>query len=114
ENLIKDISKKYIFNIEISDLINSLKKLIEDNKIEQRFTEIKNTSLHIDREIHRIENIVSSQGQINFSKLVRSSEKPYVIISFLAILELIKLKKVLALQNNQFNDFIVFSIKYVN
>lgn len=111
---IKNFSKKYISynNIKIIDLIHSFKTLFEKNN--QNFSEIKVTKLNIDEEIHRLENIIASKGQLTFSKLLQNCEKPYVIITFIAVLELIKQKKAIALQNNEFDDFIVFSTNSAN
>lgn len=115
ENQLKDFSKKYISynHLQIIDLINSLKKLF-NNKKDEYFSEIKVSRLNIEEEIHRIENIIVSEGQITFSKLTQNFEKPYLIITFIAILELIKQKKAIALQNNEFDDFVLFSTNSTN
>lgn len=108
ESRIKGFSKKYIsYNqLKIIDLINSFKTLFDNNN--QNFSEIRVPKLNIDDEIHRIERIIVSKGQINFCRLIQNFEKPYIIITFIAVLELIKQKKAIALQNNICDDFIVF------
>lgn len=116
ESQISDFAKKYktYKNIKINDLVEIVQNLYKKNINSRDFTLIKISTLNIEKELERVESLLSSKGQIDFSNLVAEKSKPYKILTFIAILELIKQKKALALQNEPFDDIILFSISSQN
>ncbi len=64
-------------------------------------------TISLEEMIHRIEDRVQKQFKILFTDLVHSKEPAHVIISFLAILELVKQGTVLAEQEKHFHDITI-------
>lgn len=89
-NLYNDLMQKYINKMNTENIINK-KILVDEYKIEDKMEELKQK--------------LASVGKIHFTKLIYGySSKLEVIVTFLALLELIKIKSVRVIQESNFKD----------
>lgn len=116
ESQFPDFSRKYITfkKLRLTDLLKILQSIEERHKLSPQFSEVKLAKFNIDIEIRRIEEVLLKIGQINFYSLLQDRAKTHIILTFVSILELIKQKKAIALQNKELDDFIVFKTGCLN
>ncbi|HEY5588625.1 MAG TPA: segregation/condensation protein A [Candidatus Paceibacterota bacterium] len=89
-NLYNDLMQQYINKMNIDNIINK-KILVDEYKIEDKMEELKEA--------------IDLFGQVYFSKLIIGySSKIEVIVTFLALLELIKIRSVRVIQESTFKD----------
>jgi len=107
-DLLKDI------NIEqLTDIFNKViktQRLIDDNYIKEKVkkTVIKKRIYTIEEQIEVLEDRLKFNKKIKFQELFCSTyDKMEKIITFLALLELIKLKKIAVQQNTVFDDIYI-------
>lgn len=116
--IIDDIAEdKILLNTTLDDIISAFKDVVkryqentghtnEDNReiIEDEFT--------VDDKIQDIRNIAKDKGKLKFNELFSNmGSKLELIITFLALLELIRLKEIMVYQSGIFGDIV---INYVN
>lgn len=95
------------------DLIKTYYNILYRNQLIET-TEIRINNLKIEDEIERIKSKVKQNGQVNFSELIHDKEKPFIIATFIAVLELIKQKQIFAFQNEDDSQIILFSTAFFN
>lgn len=99
--------------LKISDLRSIYKDLLTrikpaENKLKEDIVEYK---ISIEDKIISIQNILINKIKINFNKVLHDPKsKTDIIVSFLALLELIKQKNIAVKQNSLFNEMIICKI----
>jgi len=91
----------------VVDLAKAYFNLI--HKKEDEVKEIKLNQLKIEDGIEYITSIMKTEKQVSFSKICSGYSLPYKILFFVAILELIKQKKIYAYQSEFESEIILFS-----
>ena len=94
-------------NFEINDLIKAYQNLlvrIEDSKPLQ--TKITKKELSVEDEILRLKDQFKKQKRINFTNLFIKKEKSYLIVTFLAILEMASKNEIIIEQDSNFASII--------
>jgi len=101
-----DRSKEVLIKATLFDLLSVVKTTLERMPdIEQRTEEIQAETITVEQKIDEILNIIQTQDRIGFNKLFSSfNTKLEVIVTFLAILELVRLKEIILLQAGLFGD----------
>lgn len=98
-------------NITVYDLTKAFKKAIEGIK-KVAVHEIIKVSVSIDEQIDFIMNKLSEYQEIHFLSLVDDiREKIRLIVTFIALLELIKMGRLGVRESLEFNDFVLYRIK---
>lgn len=94
-------------NITLDDLLDAFSKFL-DRKKENIVLETKVTKKEITVEERRktIKNIIIKKGRINFFDLFDILNKEYVVVTFLAILEMVRKNEINIIQENNFEDII--------
>ncbi len=101
----KDVNKQKLYLI-FQDI---LKKINEESQ-EEQIVEIKRYSMEEKRDYLR--TILSNSNRISFRTILsKSKHKEEVIVTFLAILEMIKQKEITVNQKNNFADFSIEGLK---
>ncbi|MGA1861541.1 segregation/condensation protein A [Deferribacter thermophilus] len=78
------------------------------NKEEKKVIKIEKKNIDIKEVIEKIKSIVFEKNEIFWNHIIENcTNKMEVVVSFLAILELIKLKLILAIQESNFSNFLV-------
>ena len=95
-------------NITIYDLIKAFKQaLLERPK--EFVHEINKLSVTIEEQVEFVINEISKTGEMHFLDLIKDiHEKLRIIVTFIALLELIKMGKIGLKTSKQFNDFIIY------
>ncbi len=102
----KNLSKNDLKNA-FQDLIERIRPVEEDD-LEEKKLEKK---INIKEKIAHIQKMILDKIKFNFSKIAKESEnKTEVIVSFLAILELIKQREVMAEQGDLFEDILISKV----
>lgn len=99
--------------VELSDIVKAFDKLMKkkSQKNEINFHEIQRDEISIEEGMNLIENKISKNEPVNFDDLFEDSlNRSNVVVIFIGILELIKLKKIKIYQNKNFGN--IELIKY--
>jgi segregation and condensation protein A len=98
-------------NVSIYDLAKAFKRALEDIK-EEPVHQVRKVNISIDEQIDFIFSQFKEKTEIHFLSLVeRMKEKIRVVITFIALLELVKMNSVGIKESPDFNDFILYRIE---
>ncbi len=93
-------------NAGLEDLKNNFLHLLKKLKPLDPLPQTKiNRAISVKQQIESIFNLLKSAKKISFSQVVKGAQsRTEVIVSFLALLELLKTEKIFITQNNSFED----------
>ena len=95
-------------NITIDDLINAFNIFLEREKLKKPInTKITKKELSVNDRIKGIRNIFKKKNKVSFKDLFDNYSKPYIIVTFLSILEMSKNEEIKIIQNNSFSDIML-------
>lgn len=98
-------------NISLFDLIKAFQNALME-KPKEIVHHVEKMNFSIDDQIEYIIERVEEFGQINFIKLVHGvTEKLRIVVTFIAMLELIKMGKLGLRESGNFNDFEIYLIQ---
>jgi segregation and condensation protein A len=107
---IKEAPNEYnilLKNVSIYDLAKAFKYAIEQIKNEP-VHQIQKLNVSIDEQIEFIENKLKEFSELHFLKLVENlQEKIRIIVTFIALLEMVKIGRIGIKTTKLFNDFII-------
>lgn len=105
---LKNYSEEKIENdgsVGIEDLLDAFKKLLERQEHNKPLnTKIARKELSVKDRVVKIRNILKERKRVNFIELFDDFSKPYVVVTFLSVLEMAKNKEVILKQDNNFSD----------
>ena len=100
----EDSEETYLGEISLFDLLLAFKKAL-DSMPKVTYHEVKKIDVTIEQQTDYILNKMQSQQMILFSELMNDiKEKIIIVITFLALLEMIKAQRVIVRQSNVFDD----------
>lgn len=105
EELIGDLNLTKLYAI-----FQSIVRKQEDriDPVRSKFKKIEKEEIHLENKMEYITDYIKKNIKCSFSKLLlKQSSKIEVIVTFLAILEMMKEGKVLIIQENLFDDFTI-------
>lgn len=103
----QDKEEGQYFEASIFDLINAFSQALKDVPREV-FYEVVKDQFTVEQKVHGILHLLLVQTEIKLSELFRESKsKMEIIVIFLAILELAKMKEIVARQDAEFEDIII-------
>ena len=80
----------------------------EETKKDEKLNKIvRGKIVSVEENIEYIENILTTKDKISFNKIIENNTKDEVIATFLSLLELIKAKRIVVVQENFFEDIII-------
>ena len=91
----------YIFKVKNIEEENETKKDERLNKI------VRGKIISVEENIEYIQNILTTADKISFNNIIKDNTKDEVIATFLSLLELIKSKEIVVVQENFFEDIII-------
>ena len=91
----------YIFKVKNIEEENETKKDERLNKI------ARGKIISVEEKIEYIQNILTTADKISFNNIIKDNTKDEVIATFLSLLELIKSKEIVVVQENFFEDIII-------
>ncbi|MBU1999434.1 MAG: segregation/condensation protein A, partial [Candidatus Omnitrophica bacterium] len=101
---VRDVKEPFYFEASIFDLINAFSKALEDAPKELFYQVIKD-EFTIEEKVHTILHMLLVRESVKISELfTQAKNKLEVIVTFLSILELMKLKEISAFQKEPFGE----------
>lgn len=95
-------------SVDVYDLLDAFQRLLE----RQEFSKPKNTKiarkeLSVKERIVKIRDILRVNKRVNFVELFDDFSKPYVVVTFLSVLEMVKSREINIKQDNNFSDIYI-------
>ncbi|GJQ64123.1 MAG: segregation and condensation protein A [Melioribacteraceae bacterium] len=98
-------------NVTIYDLMLAFKKALEERPREN-FHQIRKLNVSVDEQSQFIQQKLSEVDELTFVNLIMEmQEKIRIIVTFIALLEMIKMGKVGLRESANFNDFVIYGIE---
>lgn len=95
-------------NITLDDLVLAFENFLFREKLKKPInTRITKKELSVEDRVKSIRKIFENKSKINFTELFDNVSKPYVIVTFLSILEMSKNDEVSLKQENNFGEIII-------
>jgi segregation and condensation protein A len=106
-NEIKEDAKEVMIEATLFDLINALSQALK--KIPEKTTyQVTQEEFTVEQKIHAILHFLVEQDSMDLGELFSKSEnKMEVVVTFMAILELIRLKEVICVQKRLFDNILI-------
>ncbi|GBD89570.1 segregation and condensation protein A [bacterium BMS3Abin04] len=101
---------KLLKNITIYDLISAFKNALAE-KPKDKIHEINRINISLEDQIEYIMGKIKDSNSINFIDLVLGiTEKLRIVVTFIALLELVKMNRIGLKESRNYNDFIIYGI----
>ena len=92
-------------SVDMYDLLDAFQKLLDRQKYSKPLnTRITKKELSVKERVVRIREVLKTKKKLNFIELFDDFSKPYVVVTFLSILEMTKNKEIILKQENNFSD----------
>ena len=92
-------------SVGIFDLLDAFQKLLERQEYNKpKNTKITRKELSVKERVAKIRDILKVHKKINFIELFDNFSKPYVVVTFLSVLEMAKNREINIKQDNNFSD----------
>lgn len=92
-------------SVDAYDLLEAIQRLLERQNFNKPVnTKITRKELSVKERVVKIREILSVKKKVNFIELFDDFSKPYVVVTFLSVLEMTKNKEITLKQENNFAD----------
>ena len=109
ENLKEYVEEGTIITTDITldDLMNAFQKFLERKKLEKPLaTTITKREITVEERRKSIRNILKERKKVDFYELFEEYTKEYIVVTFLAVLEMAKKQELTIYQENNFDNII--------
>ncbi len=91
--------------VDVYDLLDAFQKLLERQEYNKPLnTKITRKELSVKERIVKIRDILKEKNKLKFVDLFDDFSKPYVVVTFLSVLEMVKNREINIKQDNNFSD----------
>ena len=98
-------------SVGIFDLLDAFQKLLERQEYNKpKNTKITRKELSVKERVAKIRDILKVHKKLNFIELFDDFSKPYVVVTFLSVLEMAKNREINIKQDNNFSDIYLESV----
>ena len=106
-NELKEDAKEVMIEVTLFDLINALSQALK--KVPETTTyQVTQEEFTVEQKIHAILHILVEQDSLNLGEFFsRSGNKMEIVVTFMAVLELIRLKEIMCVQKRMFDEIII-------
>ena len=95
-------------NITLDDLINAFENFLNREKLKKPInTKITKRELSVDDRVKSIRTLFKTKKKLMFTELFEELNKPYVIVTFLSVLEMSKNDEIKLTQEKNYGDIII-------
>ena len=92
-------------SVGVMDLLDAFQKLLEREQFKRPLnTKIARKELSVKERVVKIREILKEKKKVNFVELFDDFSKPYVVVTFLSVLEMAKNGEITLKQDNNFSD----------
>lgn len=95
-------------DVTLDDLLNAFEEFLKRQKLKEPLnTTVTKRELSVEERCQEVRNIINKKGKIKFLELFDKINKPYVIVTFLSILDMTKNKEIIITQDSNFSDIFI-------
>ena len=95
-------------SVDVYDLLDAFQKLLERQEFNKpKNTKIARKELSVKERIVKIRDILRVNKRVNFVELFDDFSKPYVVVTFLSVLGMVKSREINIKQDNNFSDIYI-------
>ena len=92
----------------VEDLVNAFQLFLDRQKLSKPLnTKITKKEFSVAERTHQIRNILREKGKCEFTSLFEVLTKPYVVVTFLSVLEMAKNNEIMINQEKTYGDIIL-------
>jgi segregation and condensation protein A len=92
-------------SVGVFDLLDAFQKILERQEFNKPLnTKITRKELSVKERVAKIRDVLKIKRKVNFIELFDDFSKPYVVVTFLSVLEMAKNKEITIKQENNFSD----------
>ena len=92
-------------SVSVMDLLDAFQNLLKREQYNKPMnTKITRKELSVKERVAKIRDILKEKKKVNFVELFDDFSKPYVVVTFLSVLEMAKNKEITLRQDNNFSD----------
>lgn len=110
ENIKEYLGEDQVINggeVTLDDLLLAFQKFLERQKLKQPLnTKVTSKEISVEYRRKSIKKILKAKKRVNFTELFDVVTREYVVVTFLAILEMARAKELLIRQENNFDEII--------
>ena len=110
ENIKDYVDENQVINggeVTLEDLVDAFKKFLDRQKMNQPLnTKVTSKEITVEHRRKSIKKILLDKKKVNFMELFDIINKEYVVVTFLAVLEMAKAKELIIKQENNFDEII--------
>lgn len=110
ENIKEYLGEDQVINggeVTLDDLLLAFQKFLERQKLKQPLnTKVTSKEISVEYRRKSIRKILKAKKRVNFTELFDVVTREYVVVTFLAILEMARAKELLIRQENNFDEII--------
>lgn len=100
----KDNDIKLSNDVTLNDLLKAFQNFLERKKYkEPMITKVTTKEFSVEERTRDIKNILRNRKKVEFFELFEEFSKPYVVVTFLSILEMAKKSEIVIIQENNFD-----------
>ena len=104
----QDENENIQYDATLDDLLNAFSKLLSNYELYKPLnTKITNKEYSITKRCFEIKSLLKKKKKIEFIELFENFNKSYIVVTFLAILNLSRKQEITIEQKNNFNDIII-------
>jgi len=100
-------------NASVFDLMSAFGKILERKKYQDNSHIIPLINITVEEKIEMIKAILLRQKKFSFARIIKKEPRNVIVVTFLALLELIKSGFIIALQSSTFEDIIITNKNYI-
>ncbi len=100
-------------NASVFDLMSAFGKILERKKYQVNSHIIPLINITVEEKIEMIKAILLRQKKFSFTRIIKKEPRNVIVVTFLALLELIKSGFIIALQSSTFEDIIITNKNYI-
>ncbi|MCD5323050.1 MULTISPECIES: segregation/condensation protein A [Pontibacillus] len=100
-------------NVSIYDMIGAMQKLFQRKKWEQPLeTRIQRQEIPIQDRMNEVRDVIThSRGGVRFFEMFPFPTRTHIVVTFIAILELMKSREVYCEQSNHFDELVLYKME---
>lgn len=96
------------YGIDLNDLMNAFKNFLVKKELDKPLnTKVTKKEYSINQRCQEIRKIILLKKELNFEDLFEIYNKGYIVVTFLAILSMMKKQEIVVTQQNNFNDILI-------
>ena len=107
-NEFASVNQELSDDVTLNDLLEAFKSFLKRQELKEPIsTTVTKRELSVADRVKSIRSILKIKGKVNFLDLFEEVSKPYVIVTFLSILDMTKNREIKLSQKNNFGEIII-------